>query len=783
MAKIKKEKEFEIPKKIPFRKDDRWRFLIGVLLCIFTAYTLVAMVSYLFTWSSDQSLLQNPQAGSTAVEVANSAGKQGHSWAYLLIGRYFGIAAFFIPYMVLLWGLHLLKVKAPSLLKNFILSITGLILFSVILGFTFMHTSLLGLLGNGFGGINGLYAARWLGTELGNFGTALLLLFLLIVWCVMLNKRVVHFLENIFRRKKNCRASFAMTEEEVKEAEKDEKGKEEEGGVRLEVEKNEEEEEREEGEKSDEEGAIEFIDEGKDEEDKIPASILNNEALFDPTLELSGYKFPPVDLLNDHKSANAQVSDAELEKNKNKIVKTLNDYKIGIDKIIATIGPTVTLYEIVPKAGVRIAAIKRLEDDIALSLAALGVRIIAPIPGKGTVGIEVPNERPEIVSMLSVISDPKFKEAKYDLPVVLGKTISNKIYTFDLAKVPHLLVAGATGQGKSVGLNAILTSLLYKKHPAEVKFVLVDPKKVELSLYSKLERHFLAKLPDADEAIITDTQKVIYTLKSLTIEMDARYDLLQMAKVRNIKEYNERYTNRRLNPLKGHRYLPYIVVVIDEFADLLMTAGREVELPIARLAQLARAIGIHLVIATQRPTVNVVTGLIKANFPARIAFRVISNVDSRTILDTTGANQLVGRGDMLVSTGNEMIRVQCAFVDTPEIEKICKYIGDQRGYPQAHPLPEYTGEEGGSSSPETDLSQRDKFFEEAARVIVQHQQGSTSLIQRKLNLGYNRAGRIMDQLEAAGIVGPFEGSKARQVLISDFTTLDHKLAEIKRLGD
>ncbi|MCL2097270.1 MAG: DNA translocase FtsK [Bacteroidales bacterium] len=772
-------------KKIPFWKDDRWRFLVGVLLCIFTLYTLIALISYIFTWNKDQSMLQNPQAGSI-MEAANSAGKQGFNWAHILIGRYFGIAAFFIPYMTLMWGLYLLKVKAPSILKNFILSTTGLILFSVILGFAFMHTPWIGLLGNGLGGSNGLNSARWLEVQLGYPGTALLLLFFLLVWSVMVNNRFINFLENIFRRKKQNVEEVETEQEEDKEEKVEEKKEvKNEYDVEFDIEETEDdimenigEEETDERAERSEEAEIDFYPEDNEteDEDKIPLSVLNDQTLFDPTLELSVYKRPPLDLLNDHKSANAKVSEMELEKNKNKIVKTLNDYKIGIDKIIATIGPTVTLYEIVPKAGVRIAAIKRLEDDIALSLAALGIRIIAPIPGKGTVGIEVPNERPEIVSMLSVLSSRKFQEAKYDLPVVMGKTISNETYTFDLAKVPHLLVAGATGQGKSVGLNAILTSLLYKKHPAELKFVLIDPKKVELTLYSKLERHFLAKLPDADETIITDTQKVVYTLKSLCIEMDSRYDLLKLAQVRNIKEYNERFASRRLNPLKGHRYLPYIVVVIDEFADLLMTAGREIEEPIARLAQLARAIGVHLVIATQRPTTNIITGLIKANFPARIAFRVISGVDSRTILDTTGANQLVGKGDMLVSTGNEMIRVQCAFVDTPEVEKICDYIGAQRGYPHAHYLPEYTGDEGGAGGAvDTDLSQRDKLFEEAARLVVQYQQGSTSLIQRKLNLGYNRAGRIMDQLEASGIVGPFEGSKARQVLISDFVTLDNKL--------
>ena len=523
------------------------------------------------------------------------------------------------------------------------------------------------------------------------------------------------------------------------------------------------------------------LDDAADDEEDFLKDIPKETAaaLFDPRLDLSNYKAPTVSLLDDYRDKWYEVPRDELEKNNRKIVKTLSDYKIGIEKIYARTGPTVTLYEIVPSAGVRISQIKRLEDDIALSLAARGVRIIAPIPGTNAVGIEVANDKPSIVPMKSVLEDPKFKNANYDLPIVLGRTISNEAMTFDLAKMPHLLVAGATGQGKSVGLNAILTSLLFTKHPSEMKLVLVDPKKVELSLYQKIEKHFLAKLPDAEDAIITDTQKVVYTLRSLCIEMDGRYDLLKLAKVRNIKEYNEKFLSRRLNPLKGHRFLPFIVVVIDEFADLLMTAGREVEEPIARLAQLARAIGIHLVIATQRPTTNIITGLIKANFPARVAFRVISNIDSRTILDTTGANQLVGRGDMLISTGGDLTRVQCAFVDTHEIERITDHIGNQQGYPSAHYLPEYTGEDGDAGGiGEVDLGKRDKMFEEAARLIVQYQQGSTSLIQRRMNLGYNRAGRIMDQLEAAGIVGPSEGSKARQVLVTDFNTLDRILASL-----
>lgn len=810
MARIKKNIEIELPdnaisttpeepRKKTFFKDERVCFILGILLCAFAIFTFIAFISYLFTWNADQSLLQDADAATPHVTAENHGGKIGFRWAHLLVGEYFGLAAFFIPFLFLLWGLYFLKVKGLPLFKSFIASLTGLLLFSVCFGFAFAYTPWYGLFGNGVGGAHGYYIGRWLEASMGIAGTIILLLFLVIVWGVMVNKRFMNVLENVGRRflalfhcKRHGENEEAVEEVDDEEDEEDEEERgtenenKEEDGLNFEVTNLDEEDENDERERKemieeedDEEKDVEMLVETQIDEDRIPDEILNHATLFDPTKELSSYKRPPLDLLVDHKASAAKVSDAELEKNKNKIVKTLNDYKIGIEKIIATIGSTVTLYEIVPRAGVRISSIKRLEDDIALSLAALGIRIIAPIPGKGTVGIEVPNEHPEIVSMFSVIKSAKFQESKFDLPVVLGKTISNETYVFDLAKMPHLLVAGATGQGKSVGLNAILTSLLYKKHPAELKFVLVDPKKVELTLYSKIERHFLAKLPDAEEAIITDTQKVVYTLKSLCKEMDERYNLLKAAQVRNLKEYNDKFTNRRLNPLKGHRYLPYMVVVIDEFADLIMTAGREVEDPIARLAQLARAIGIHLVIATQRPTTNIITGLIKANFPARIAFRVISSIDSRTILDTTGANQLIGRGDMLVSTGSDLIRVQCAFVDTPEVEKICNYIGDQRGYEHALHLPEYTGEDTDGNGPaDVDLNRRDKMFDEAARVIVQHQQGSTSLLQRKLNLGYNRAGRIMDQLEVAGIVGPFEGSKARQVLITDLDSLACKLSAL-----
>ena len=514
----------------------------------------------------------------------------------------------------------------------------------------------------------------------------------------------------------------------------------------------------------------------KDQESLDPEEDVGDWEQYDPTRELSDYVFPTIDLLNQHDNKSTrEVNRAELEENKNKIIQTLKNYSIEITKIKATIGPTVTLYEIVPAPGIRISKIRNLEDDIALSLAALGIRIIAPIPGKGTIGIEIPNSQPEIVSMRSTLATEKFKNTKAELPLALGRTISNEVYIADLAKMPHLLIAGATGQGKSVGINGIISSILYKKHPAQVKFVLIDPKKVELNLYSALEKHFLAKLPTSEDAIITDTKQVIGVLNSLCIEMDERYDLLKKAKVRNIREYNDKFTNRRLNPRKGHRYLPYIVLVIDEFADLMMTAGKEIEGPIARLAQLARAIGIHLILATQRPSVNVITGIIKANFPARVSFRVTSKVDSRTILDSGGADQLIGRGDMLLSTGSDLIRIQNSFIDTPEVDKLVDFINDQRGYSQAYYLPEVPDPDSGGGSDALDAIDRDDLFEDAARLIVKHQQGSTSLIQRRLSLGYNRAGRIIDQLERAGIVGPFSGSKARDVLVPDEFQLEQIL--------
>nr|NQU91713.1 DNA translocase FtsK [Bacteroidota bacterium] len=519
----------------------------------------------------------------------------------------------------------------------------------------------------------------------------------------------------------------------------------------------------------------------EEEKKENKKNIIEHQTLdteYDPTLDLADYQYPTLELLDDYDSGEISVQKEELESNKDRIVETLLNYSIKIDKIRATIGPTVTLYEIIPAPGIRISKIKNLEDDIALSLAALGIRIIAPIPGKGTIGIEVPNSNPDIVSMRSVLASDKFQNTKYELPFGMGKTIANEVYVADLTKMPHILMAGATGQGKSVGLNAIISSLLYKKHPAELKFVMVDPKKVELTLFSKIERHYLAKLPDSEEAIITDTRKVVRTLNSLGIEMDTRYELLKDAHVKNIKEYNTKFLSRRLDPNQGHHFMPYIVLVIDEFADLIMTAGKEIEIPLTRLAQLARAVGIHLIIATQRPSVNIITGSIKANFPARVAFRVISKIDSRTILDGTGADQLIGRGDMLFSTGSELIRMQCAFIDTPEIEKITNFIGEQRAYPNAYQLPEFADEQ---DLPITDFdpNEKDSLFEDAARIIVQNQQGSTSLLQRKMKIGYNRAGRIVDQLEAAGIVGSFEGSKARAVLINSEYELEQFLNDME----
>ena len=783
------------------------RLIAGLFFGGLSIYTFIALISYVFTWAEDQSLLSNPEFWNNIVPVENGGGKIGFLWSNLLVSKLFGLGSFVIPFFFGAVSIFSLRIKRVRLLRLFFLSIFGSIIISVFFSYIFGFTKFVTWFGNGAGGSYGYYVNEWLIAMLGATGAGFLIVTFLALWLFLCSYKFVHWfnmgIAAIFHRKpkeKPLEADAVTDADSITDANSitdadaaivsdadalataaadaadaaDAEAAVSDAGKVMSLDDN---------LGAEEDVPFEVITERElvDDEDEdflkdIPVGSLDT--LFDPRLDLPNYKSPGIDLLDDYKDKRFEVSRDELEMNKRRIVKTLGDYKIGIEKITARTGPTVTLYEIVPQAGVRISQIKRLEDDIAMSLAARGVRIIAPIPGTNSVGIEVANSKPSIVPLKTMLLEDKFRNSGYALPVVLGRTISNEPLAFDLAKMPHLLVAGATGQGKSVGLNAIITSLLYTKHPSEMKLVLVDPKKVELSLYAKIEHHFLAKLPDAEDAIITDTQKVVYTLKSLTIEMDARYDLLKIAHVRNIKEYNEKFLSRRLNPLKGHKFMPFIVVVIDEFADLLMTAGREVEEPITRLAQLARAIGIHLVIATQRPTTNIITGLIKANFPARIAFKVISSIDSRTILDTTGANQLVGRGDMLFMAGAELTRVQCALIETKEIDRVVEFISDQKGYSTAHYLPEYVGEEGDMAPGEIDLGKRDKLFDEAAKLVVQYQQGSTSLIQRRMNLGYNRAGRIMDQLEAAGIVGGSEGSKARQVLISDFQSLDRILASL-----
>lgn len=803
-------------------KDGRYAFIIGIFILFFALYLLLAIVSYFFTWKSDQSFVWQAVFSSSKISVENWTGKVGAFLSNAMVNKGYGISAIGFPFVLIIVGLRILKFRPVPLRKGIQNIVLGIFLSSAILGFAFGESN--GMLGSGLGGQHGFFISEWLSSFIGSFGTFCLLVFLTIIYAISINKNTVFYLNKLMASAadgiKGKPSTTPPTESfddvatnETVETEKESIPEQKDpvkpilraaetspkAPVFTIVHEEDDEQELTQEEPIEvknnsttieptpatvappfipeplepivlDDSKIKFLVEQTSEEKEATEDVINSE-LYDPTLELSNYQRPPIELLEDYKS-NHRVTEEELMANKEKIVNTLANFKIQIESIKATTGPTVTLYEIVPAPGIKISKIQNLENDIALSLAALGIRIIAPIPGKGTIGIEVPNQKPDVVSMLSIIKSAKFQESKFDLPVGLGKTISNEIFVFDLAKMPHLLVAGATGQGKSVGLNAILTSLLYKKHPSELKLVMVDPKKVELTLYSKIERHFLAKLPDSDDAIITDNQKVIYTLNSLCIEMDTRYELLKKAQVRNIKEYNEKFISRRLNPNNGHRFLPYIVVVIDEFADLIMTAGREVETPIARLAQLARAIGIHLVIATQRPTTNIITGVIKANFPARVAFRVTSMIDSRTILDQPGANQLIGRGDMLISTGSDLARVQCAFVDTPEVERITDFIGNQRAYPTAFLLPEYVPEGQGEAAASVDMNKLDSLFEEAARLVVMHQQGSTSLIQRKFAIGYNRAGRIMDQLEAAGIVGPFEGSKARQVLITDEVSLE-----------
>lgn len=766
-------------KKPSFKLNRQQKVVLGSFLMLFGLALLVAFVSFLFHWKADQSTLN--QFSNRAVEAQNWLSKFGAMVSDFFMYQGFGVAAFIIAILISLSGIYLFfGLKAKNLQKYWFWGLLVMIWLSVFFGFFAESNALLG-------GRIGFETNDYLQDYLGLFGTALLLFFLFTAYLVIRLKLTPELVGGYLKSKKrDLNAEFDSYKETAPETEEEKHWKEEtivptpvekptpEPATILVTEQPEKPKKQEKAPAEEVEMEVETAPE-EEIEDSLSRKLVEDFGEFDPTLDLSNYKFPPLELLKEY-GGGITVNQAELEENKNRIVDTLKNYKIDIAQIKATVGPTVTLYEIIPEAGVRISKIKNLEDDIALSLSALGIRIIAPIPGKGTIGIEVPNKNATIVSMRSVIASPKFQQAEMELPMALGKTISNETFVVDLAKMPHMLMAGATGQGKSVGLNAILASLLYCKHPAEVKFVLVDPKKVELTLFNKIERHYLAKLPDTEDAIITDNTKVINTLNSLCIEMDNRYELLKDAMVRNIKEYNTKFKARQLNPENGHKFLPYIVLVVDEFADLIMTAGKEVETPIARLAQLARAIGIHLIIATQRPSVNVITGIIKANFPARIAFRVTSKIDSRTILDSQGADQLIGRGDMLFTQGNELRRLQCAFVDTPEVDKITEFIGSQKAYPLAYQLPAYESEESGTGL-DIDISERDKLFREAAEVIVIAQQGSASLLQRKLKLGYNRAGRIIDQLEAAGIVGSFEGSKARQVLVTDLAALDQLLNE------
>jgi len=784
------------------------KFIIGTLFVLFSIALLFAFTSYYLHGNSDQSQINF--FNDRNVPVKNWLGKFGFLLSYIFIYKGFGIASFLFVKLFFITGIYrILELPIIRLKKMWFWDLFAIITIAITLGF-------LGQTNPELGGIIGFEMNLFFQDYIGKIGTILLLILALVSYLIFRLQISPQNIKSFFEKtQKNIDESLTNEHTVSKTQNTIQPNPIEKSSTHIEASKtgnsitNEnnvfekqrttlnstienlgvssfsntinstdlivevpKEEERFQEPSIDNEFVIQKVTEETTLDENLASRLVKDFGEFDPTLELSNYKFPSIDLLKEYAHGGITINQEELEENKNKIIETLRNYKIDIAQIKATIGPSVTLYEIVPEAGIRISKIKSLEDDIALSLSALGIRIIAPIPGKGTIGIEVPNKNPTMVAMRSAIGSTKFQESEMELPIALGKTISNETFVVDLAKMPHLLMAGATGQGKSVGLNAVLTSLLYKKHPAEVKFVLVDPKKVELTLFNKIERHYLAKLPDSEDAIITDNTKVINTLNSLCIEMDNRYNLLKDAMVRNIKEYNEKFKQRKLNPEHGHRFLPYIVLVVDEFADLIMTAGKEVEIPIARLAQLARAIGIHLIIATQRPSVNVITGIIKANFPARIAFRVTSKIDSRTILDTQGADQLIGRGDLLYTNGNDITRVQCAFVDTPEVEKITEFIGAQKAYPDAYLLPEYSGEETGTSL-DIDISERDSLFREAAEVIVSAQQGSASLLQRKLKLGYNRAGRLIDQLESAGIVGPFEGSKARNVLIQDMISLEH----------
>jgi len=745
----------------------KFKVVFGYILLFSSLVLFASFISYIFNWKVDQSNVD--MIFDRDIEVENILGKTGAYISHLFIHKLFGFSSFVLPIILLVSSYYILFNKKIFDLFGKINWLLMLLIWTTILS---------GYLKNYFpvqSGLVGFEVNLFLESYVGRIGILLILIFSFIISIAILFNvtptGTISLIDNFFKPKKQ---KILDSELEI---------------VKDDIIENIEEDNQndnlilDETEPNSNIGTDNIsIEVEKINEEEISTKNINfsnvDSIKFDPTLELKSFKNPSVDLLKDYGDGTIKIDQEELESNKNRIVETLKNYNIGIKQIKATIGPTVTLYEIVPDAGVRISKIKNLEDDIALSLSALGIRIIAPIPGKGTIGIEVPNKKKSIVSMKSLLSSKKFIESDMELPITLGKTISNETFVVDLTKMPHLLMAGATGQGKSVGINAILTSIIYKKHPAEVKFVLVDPKKIELSIFNKIERHYLAKLSDSDDAIIIDNDKVINTLNSLCVEMDKRYELLKDAMTRNIKEYNDKFISRKLNPENGHTFLPYIVLVIDEFADLIMTAGKEVETPLARLAQLSRAVGIHLIIATQRPSVNVITGLIKANFPARIAFRVTSKIDSRTILDTGGAEQLIGRGDLLYSQSNELTRIQCGFIDTSEVEKLSDYIGSQTGYTSAYMLPEFSKEDGKDSS-NISLEDRDSMFDEAARVIVTNQQGSASLLQRKLKLGYNRAGRLIDQMEDAGIVGPFEGSKPRQVLITDLNSLESLLSEIK----
>ncbi len=818
MAKKKSEKEVvtdeaSTNKVILFFKNETIHFVLGLVLVIFSVYLLLALSSFFFTGAADQSIIDagnSQELTSVNNHVKNYAGSRGAQLASYLINDCFGVSSFFILVFLAVTGLKLMRVRNFRLWKWFIGCTLLLVWFSVFFGFVLMEHYKDSFIY--FGGMHGYNVSIWLISQVGVPGVWMILLVTAICFLIYLSARTIIWLRKIlslgFIKRKEKEPVEALSEEE--EAEQPEFTNPQPQTVEFSVKKT---------FKQDipaQQPAMEVAPPVHDNfmvEEPAPAEALDmtfsktaddvmvsppipegpafevatpvgddDESYqgpevepYNPQLDLENYRYPTLELMKKYDNNEPTINMEEQKANKDRIINTLRSFGIEISSIKATVGPTVTLYEITPEQGVRISKIRGLEDDIALSLSALGIRIIAPIPGKGTIGIEVPNSNPKIVSMQSIIGSKKFQESSYDLPIALGKTITNEVFMVDLCKMPHVLVAGATGQGKSVGLNAIITSLLYKKHPSELKFVLVDPKKVEFSIYSVIEHHFLAKLPDGEEAIITDVTKVVQTLNSICVEMDSRYDLLKKAHVRNIKEYNEKFINRKLNPEKGHKFMPYIVVIIDEFGDLIMTAGKEVELPIARIAQLARAIGIHMVIATQRPTTNIITGTIKANFPARVAFRVSSMMDSRTILDRPGANQLIGRGDMLFLQGADPIRVQCAFVDTPEVEDITKYIARQQGYPTAFFLPEYVNEDASSDLGDVDMGRLDPLFSDAARLIVIHQQGSTSLIQRKFAIGYNRAGRIMDQLEKAGIVGPSEGSKARQVMCLDENDLEMRL--------